>query len=90
MIGNQTAARLDLYRRLWRRLGRAPHPTILHLDYQPMPGEAGAEMGFDLSQASAKDRWSSGCLDAREALRLAARPASAQDIVTAVRRSPPH
>lgn len=86
LFGNQTAARLDLYRRLWQRLGRAPHPTILHLSYQPVPGEAGAEMMFDFSQASAGDRWSAGCLDAREALRLAAQPASARDIVTAVRR----
>lgn len=87
LFGNQTFCRLECYRRLWsRQLGGAPTPTVLYLSYRPVEGEAGPEMGFDFSTASANDRWSEGCLDMEEAIRRHADARSSGAIVTSIRR----
>ena len=87
LFGNQTYYRLDIYRRLWLRQNRTqPLPTILHLSYRPVAGEAGPEMTFDFSQASSADRWTAGRLDMQEAL-LRHDEAKAQgNVVTSIRR----
>jgi NTE family protein len=87
MFGNQTFLRLDAYRRLWKRQQRAePLPTILYLSYRPVEGEAGPEMTFDFSQASAHDRWTAGRLDMEEALLRHDAAKAGGEVVTAIRR----
>jgi NTE family protein len=70
MYGNQTWYRLEAYRRLWIRDLEDGHaaPSILYLSYLPLRGEAGAEMPYDFSPASARDRWAEGFLDGRHAV----------------------
>ena len=67
IFGNQTYARLDIYRRFWERHGICG-PSIIYLSYQPAPDEAGPEAPFDFSRISAEDRWRSGALDAAGAI----------------------
>ena len=87
LFGNQTFVRLDAYRRLWQRQERAePLPTILYLSYRPVEGEAGPEMPFDFSQASANDRWTAGRLDMEEALSRHDTAKAAGAVLTAIRR----
>ena len=76
-----------LYRQLWKRQQRTePLPTILYLSYRPVEGEAGPEMGFDFSQASANDRWTAGRLDMEEALLRHDAAKAGREVVTAIRR----
>jgi len=87
LFGNQTFARLELYRRFWARHG-VPAPTVLYLSYRQAKEEAGPEAPFDFSRASAEDRWREGILDAGEAIaRLETALASATTLTT-VRRAP--
>lgn len=87
VFGNQTYARLDLYRRLWQRLGGTVHPTILYLSYDPVAEEAGAEMPFDFSVATARDRWHAGMDDMREALRRRGESRTTDAILLPIRRA---
>lgn len=85
LFGNQTYARLDIYRKHWKQCGRAA-PSVLYLSYRPTVEEAGPEAAFDFSRISAEDRWREGRLDAVEALeRLGASPRPGRFI--AVRRA---
>jgi NTE family protein len=87
MFANQTFLRLDAYRRLWTRQQRTePLPTILYLSYRPVEGEAGPEMAFDFSQASARDRWTAGRLDMEEALLRHDAAKAGGEVVTGIRR----
>ncbi len=85
IFGNQTFCRLDIYRRLWQRQPAGSlQPSIFYLSYLPVDEEAGAEMPFDFSHASAQDRWRAGFLDASEATSRLAE--TGRDIVTSIRR----
>jgi NTE family protein len=87
LFGNQTFLRLDAYRRLWKsREPTEPVPTILYLSYRPVAGEAGPEMTFDFSQASAADRWKAGRLDMEDALSRHDRAKADGAVLTAIRR----
>ena len=90
LFGNQTWARLALYQRLWERLlpADAARPRVLYLSYQPVPGEAGPEMPFDFSRATAHERWQAGLLDGEAALDLLDRGGETA-MLTAVRRRDP-
>jgi NTE family protein len=87
LFGNQTWYRLDAYRRLWQRHMPAgsPAPTIFYLSYLPVKEEAGAEMSFDFSHATAQDRWRAGFLDAQDA--IARRARGDCPVVTPIRRT---
>lgn len=88
LFGNQTYCRLDTYRRFWsRRPPGSPVPTVMYLSYRPVEGEAGPEMAFDFSAASARDRWSEGRLDMEEAIRRRADVRSNGAIVASIRRT---
>lgn len=69
MYGNQTWYRLEAWRRLWQRdlADDRPAPSVLYLSYHPVSGEAGPELIYDFSLASARDRWAEGFLDGRRA-----------------------
>ena len=78
LFGNQTFLRLEGCRReseLKDRLAAAGAGTrdtvtaVFYLSYRPSRDEAGPEKPFDLSLASASDRWRAGALDAQEAIR---------------------
>jgi NTE family protein len=87
LFGNQTFYRLDAYRRLWQRQDRTqPLPTILHLSYRPVAGEAGPEMTFDFSQASSAERWMAGRMDMEEALLRHDAAKAEGAVVTSIRR----
>jgi NTE family protein len=87
MFGNQTFLRLDAYRRLWKSQERTePLTTVLYLSCRPVEGEAGPEMAFDFSQASANDRWRAGRLDMEEALLRHDAAKGEGAVVTAIRR----
>lgn len=87
LFGNQTFVRLDAYRRFWKRQeSTEPRPTILYLSYRPVEGEAGPEMAFDFSQASANDRWSAGQMDMQEALSRHDAAKAQGAVLTAIRR----
>jgi NTE family protein len=91
LFGNQTFLRLDAYRRIWQRQERIePLPTILYLSYQPVEGEAGPEMAFDFSQASASDRWAAGRMDMLEALSRHDAAKAKGAVLTSIRRGQPH
>jgi NTE family protein len=86
LFGNQTYARLDIYRKHWEKTGQDA-PSVLYLSYRPAREEAGPEAPFDFSRISAQDRWREGKLDALEALEQlesSLQPGS----VTAIRRTP--
>jgi hypothetical protein len=63
-------------------------PSIFYLSYLPVEEEAGAEMPFDFSHATAQDRWRAGFLDAQEANTRQARGDCA--VLTPIRRTPSH
>lgn len=87
MYGNQTWYRLEAWRRLWQR-DLADHrsaPSALYLSYHPVSGEAGPEMIYDFSLASARDRWAEGFLDGRYAVAKYAEGEAARGITTVVR-----
>jgi len=87
LFGNQTFLRLDTYRRLWKSQERTePLPTILYLSYRPVEGEAGPEMAFDFSQASAQDRWTAGQMDRQKALLRHDAAKAEGAVVTPIRR----
>lgn len=67
MYGNQTWYRLDAWRRLWQRdlAENRLAPAVLYLSYHPVSDEAGPELIYDFSLASARDRWAGGFLDGR-------------------------
>lgn len=88
LFGNQTFARLDLYRKLWKRLDTV-HPSVLYLSYHPVSGEAGAEMPFDFSHTTAEQRWRAGFLDAKAAIAQRDAAHLSGDMVTIVRRAMP-
>jgi NTE family protein len=90
LFGNQTWYRLDAYRRLWQRHmpAESPAPLIFYLSYLPVKEEAGAEMPFDFSHATAQDRWRAGFLDAQEANARQARGDC--PVLTPIRRTPSH
>jgi NTE family protein len=78
LFGNQTFIRLEACRReseLRDRLAatgmdtRGSVSSVFYLSYRPFREEAGPEKVFDLSLASAGDRWHAGALDAEEATR---------------------
>jgi NTE family protein len=87
LFGNQTYARLDLYRKLWKRHCTV-HPSVLYMSYQPFKGEAGAEMPFDFSHASAEQRWRTGVRDAQAAIGQCEAARLSNEIITVVRREP--
>ncbi|MGH6645184.1 MAG: hypothetical protein ACRED3_21060, partial [Bradyrhizobium sp.] len=83
---NQTWARLDAYRRYWDRLPVESRPPVFYLSYYPVEGEAGPEMPYDFSVASATNRWKAGQLDTEEALARFTRQSGGAGCVTAIRR----
>ncbi len=85
LFGNQTYARLDIYRKHWQQTGQAA-PTLVYLSYRPVKEEAGAEAPFDFSRISAEDRWREGSLDVLEALKQSAVSPGAGQILT-IRRT---
>ena len=90
LFGNQTWYRLEAYRRFWQKHGasESPTPSILYLSYLPVAGEAGAEMAFDFSHASAQDRWRAGFLDGQEAIARLDQARGSPGIITTIRRGP--
>jgi NTE family protein len=73
-------------------LARRPRiRALMYLSYRAVPQEAGPEKMFDLSSATVRDRWQSGELDMREAIReLATLPGNARGCeVRAIRRAAP-
>ncbi len=87
LFGNQTFLRLAAYRDFWKGRDRTqPLPTILYLSYRPVAGEAGPEMTFDFSPASASDRWAAGRMDMEEALLRHDAAKAEGAVVTAIRR----
>ena len=89
LFGNQTWMRLEAYRRYWDRLPEAARPPVLYLSYFPVTGEAGPEMPYDFSLASAQNRWSAGRLDMEEGLARMSNPHASDDFVTVIRRPDP-
>jgi NTE family protein len=88
LFGNQTFYRLEAYRRLWlRHAVGGPPPCIVYLSYLPVGEEAGAEMPFDFSRASAQDRWRAGLLDGRDAVGRIDHAQATATVVTTIRRA---
>jgi len=88
MYGNQTWYRLDAWRRLWQRdlADDRPAPSVLYLSYHPVSGEAGPELIYDFSLASARDRWAEGFLDGRRAVAQFAQGEALPGVPVVVRR----
>jgi NTE family protein len=86
VFGNQTWSRLQAYRRFWDRLPAASRPPVFYLSYFPVDDEAGPEMPYDFSLASARSRWRAGSLDMEDALGRAVAARANRDIVTVIRR----
>jgi NTE family protein len=86
VFGNQTWNRLEVYRRFWDRLPATYRPPVFYLSYLPVEDEAGPEMPYDFSLASARTRWRAGSLDMEEALGRAATAGADGDAVTVIRR----
>jgi len=89
MYGNQTWYRLEAWRRLWQRdlADERPAPSVLYLSYHPVSGEAGPELIYDFSLASARDRWAEGFLDGRRAVARFVGSDVAPGVPTVVRRT---
>ena len=81
--------RLEAYRRYWTACPIARARRCFYLSYFPVTGEAGPEMPYDFSLASAQNRWSAGRLDMEEGLARMANPRASDDFVTVIRRPDP-
>lgn len=85
LFGNQTQARLEIFRRFWQRHGLTG-PSIYALSYRPTRNETVPEAPFDFSRITAEERWREGALDAAEAIARLEKEAAEGGTFVAIRR----